>query len=43
MKRSWNLFSFESRMMMADRAGESVRALNSEMATAMAIVSPNCV
>ena len=30
-------------MMRAQRAGESVRALNSEMATAMAIVRPNCV
>jgi hypothetical protein len=29
--------------MMADRAGESVSALNSEMATAMAIVRPNWV
>ena len=30
-------------MMMALRAGDSVSALNSEMATAMAMVSPNCL
>ena len=43
LKPAWKRFSFESRMMMALSAGDSVRALNSEMATAMAIVNPNCV
>ena len=43
LKAAWKRFSFESRIMMALRAGESVKALNSETATAMAIVRPNCV